>query len=154
MADSIVVLTDNVSTVVSSIDVASSTIITSAIQGPVGVSGTSAIISYTAGANISGGIGVILNNSTAIAANSTTLAHAGKVIGITTGAVVIGNVANIQTSGELEGFSGLTINSKVYLQANGTITSTIPTTGFIQQIGIALTATKVLINIQPSLVLG
>jgi len=153
MADTIVI-TDNVSTVVSSIDVANSTIITSAVQGPAGVSGASATISYIAGTNLSGGIGVILSDSTAIAANSTTLAHAGKVIGITTGAVSSGNQAIIQASGELEGFSGLTINSKVYLQANGTITSTIPTTGFIQQIGLALTSTKILINIQPSLILG
>jgi len=143
MADSIVVLTDNVATV-----------ITSSAQGPPGVSGASATISYMAGTNLSGGIAVILSSSTAIAANSTTLAHAGKVVGITTGAVLIGNPATIQASGELEGFSGLTINSKVYLQSNGTITSTIPTTGFIQQVGVALTTTKVLINIQPSLILG
>lgn len=36
MADSIVVLTDTTSTVINSVDVASSTVITSAIQGPAG----------------------------------------------------------------------------------------------------------------------
>lgn len=53
MADSIVVLTDNVSTVVSSIDVASSTVITSAIQGPAGVSGNEIILTFSSNATIS-----------------------------------------------------------------------------------------------------
>ena len=53
MADSIVVLTDNVSTVVSSIDVASSTVITSAIQGPAGASGSEIILTFSSNATIS-----------------------------------------------------------------------------------------------------
>jgi len=53
MADSIVVLTDNVSTVISSIDVASSTIITSAVQGPAGVSVNEVILTFSSNATIS-----------------------------------------------------------------------------------------------------
>ncbi len=152
MADTTVVIQNSPTTV--SLIAPVSSVIVSAVQGPAGVSGAFTPIIYVAGTNLSGGMGVILSNSTAIAANSTTLAHAGKLIGITTGSALTGDSAVIQTSGELEGFFGLTVNSKVYLQANGTITSTIPTTGFVQQVGIALTTTKVLINIQPSLILG
>ena len=141
----------------------SSTIIISATQGvpgptgptgPQGLSGASAPIVYTAGETLGGHRGVILSNSTAIYADSTILAHADKLIGINTDATLLGDIAYIRTSGELEGFTGLTINSKVYLQSNGVLTSTIPTTGFIQQVGIALTSTKILINIQPSIVIG
>jgi len=53
MADSIVVLTDNVSTVISSIDVASSTIITSAVQGPAGVNASEVILTFSSNATIS-----------------------------------------------------------------------------------------------------
>lgn len=53
MADSIVVLTDNVSTVVSSNDVASSTIITSAVQGPPGVDASEIVLTFLSNATIS-----------------------------------------------------------------------------------------------------
>jgi len=149
-----VVETVNNPDVIQSVEKASSTVVTSGIQGPPGISGASATISYTAGATLSGGVGVVLEGSTAIAASSTNLSHAGKLSGVTTGSALLGSLAIIQTSGELDGFFGLTINSKVYLQANGTISSVVPTSGFIQQVGIALTSTKILINIQPPLVIG
>jgi hypothetical protein len=53
MADSIVVLTDTTSTVVTSVDIDSSTIITSSIQGPPGVSGNEIVITFLSDANIS-----------------------------------------------------------------------------------------------------
>ena len=154
MADSIVVLTDNVSTVIASIDVASSTIVTSAVQGPAGISGANATISYIAGVALGGHRGVVLSDSTAIYADSTISSHANKLIGITASAVSSGSFANIQSSGELDGFSGLIVNAIMYLQTTGIINSNLPTSGFIQQVGIATSATKILINIQPILFIG
>lgn len=152
MTDTVVIL-QNIPDIITSVS-QESTVITSGIQGPPGPSGASATISYIAGSNLSGGMCIVLENSTAISASNTNLTHAGKIIGITTGSALSGNPAIIQAVGELEGFYGLTVNSKVYLQSNGTISSIIPTTGFIQQVGIALTSTKILINLQPSLVIG
>jgi hypothetical protein len=57
MADSIVVLTDTTSTVtstvVTSLDVASSTIITSGFQGPAGVSGNEIVLTFSSNTTIS-----------------------------------------------------------------------------------------------------
>lgn len=128
-------------------------IITSATQGPAGISGASATIVYIAGVDIGSNRGIVLDNLTAIYADNTITSQAGKFIGISINAVTQGSNVIIQTSGEIDGFSGLTPNSKIYLQANGVLTSTIPTSGFIQQVGIALSTTKLLINIQPSLVI-
>lgn len=167
MTDSIIISTEvDSSTVITSIDVDSSTVISISEQGPIGLtgaqgpigltgaSGASASITYIAGETLGGHRGVILDNSTAIYADNTILSHANKLIGLTTGATLIGETTTIQSSGELDGFSGLVVNSKVYLQASGVLTTTLPTTGFIQQVGIAVTDTKILINIQPSLVIG
>jgi len=53
MADSIVVLTDTTSTVITSLDVASSTIITSGFQGPAGISGNEVVLTFSSDATIS-----------------------------------------------------------------------------------------------------
>jgi len=126
--------------IIQSVNEKTTTIVTSStqgppgIQGPIGPSNSSITVSYTAGTTLSGGLGVILANSTAIAASSTNLTHAGKLVGILTGSVLVGALAPIQISGELEGFFGLTINSKVYLQPNGTISSNLPTSGLYNKL--------------------
>jgi len=125
-------------------------------QGPQGLGGSSGAtsLSYASGVNLGGNRGVMVENSAAFYASNINLAHAGKLLGITMGAASQNSSVNIQGVGELDGFSGLTVNSKVYLQENGVISSTMPTAGFIQQVGIALTSTKILINIQPPIVIG
>jgi hypothetical protein len=71
----------------------------------------------------------------------------GKVIGLSKGAVVTGGLLEIVTASELAGFTGLIPNTQVYLGLNGLITQTVPTSGFIQQLGVALTSTTILVNI-------
>jgi hypothetical protein len=149
MTDTTVIINPNVSTVNLSTPITS--IISIGTQGP---PGTSAPITIVAGIDLGGHRGVILNNGTGIYADSSDLSHAGKLVGITSGAITSGSSGVIITAGELDGFSGLTPNAKVYLQPNGVISSTFPSSGFVQQVGIAENATKILINIQPSLVLG
>jgi hypothetical protein len=149
MVDTTVVISPNVSTVSLSTPVTS--IITLGTQGP---PGSFAPLRVVAGIDLGGHRGVIMDNGVVIYADSSDLTHAGKLIGITTGSFLAGASGAVVSSGELDGFSGLIINSKVYLQPNGVISSTIPTSGFLQQVGIASSTTKVLINIQPSLALG
>jgi hypothetical protein len=72
----------------------------------------------------------------------------GKVVGITKGASSAGSyVTIISTGGQLDGFSGLTVGAKYYLSTNGQLTTTVPTTGFIQQIGVAMTTTMIAVNL-------
>jgi hypothetical protein len=71
----------------------------------------------------------------------------GKVIGITKGAVVTREWLDIITSSELNGFTGLIPNEILYLGLNGLVTQIVPSTGYIQQLGVALTSTSILVNI-------
>lgn len=108
-------------------------------QGPAGAT----TIAFTAPASL-GGLRVLTANL--VYADSGNSLHINKVIGFTTGAASAGQPLFIQTSGELDGFSSLTIGP-VYLGANGVVTQIPPTTGFIQQVGVATSSTTILINI-------
>ena len=77
-----------------------------------------------------------------------------KVIGITKGAVVTGEWIDIITSSELIGFTGLIPNKIIYLGLNGLVTQTVPSTGYIQQLGVALTSTSILVNISLPILLS
>jgi len=115
------------------------------IPGVNGVSGNTA--SLVAGANLGGNRAII---DAATYADNTNVTHANRVIGITQGAASIGANVTVQVSGELSGFSGLSLGP-VYLSTNGTLTQTIPTTGILQQLGIAINPTTIIIYILPAL---
>jgi len=142
--------------------VGSSTIIISAtqgvpgIQGLQGVAGVSNIIATVgiAGETIGGHRGVCSSSNLIYYADNTNLLQVNRLIGISVQAVDIGQQLNIQSAGEITGFTGLTAGDILYLQTNGVINTTLPTSGFIQQVGIALTSTTILLNIQPSIVIG
>jgi hypothetical protein len=78
----------------------------------------------------------------------------GKVIGLSKGAVVTGGLLEIVTASELSGFTGLIPNTQVYLGLNGLITQAVPTSGFIQQLGVAISSTTILVNINLPLLLS
>ena len=151
MADTTVVLETTTTTVVTETVVPS--IIVSAEQGPPGISASTST-TVTAGENLSGGTPVVLVNGKAYKAINTAVNQANKIIGVTTGSILANNSGLVTCYGELGGFAGLTPESPIYVSEIGTLVSTLPTSGYIQQIGIALTATTILINIQPSLILG
>jgi hypothetical protein len=77
-------------------------------------------------------------------ADNTNISHLGNILGFSEGAVNIGENLTIKFSGELDGFSSLTL-APIYLSTNGTITQTVPTSGFILQLGTAISSTKILI---------
>lgn len=52
--------------------------------------------------------------------------------------------ANVLILGIVDGFSALAISGRVYLSTTGTITQTIPTTGFVHNLGFAVSETEVL----------
>lgn len=99
-----------------------------------------------------GGLRVLLADQSY--ADQINISSYGKVIGLSKGAVVTGGLLEIVTASELDGFTGLIPNTQVYLGLNGLITQTVPTSGFIQQLGVAITSTSILVNLSLPLLLS
>lgn len=79
---------------------------------------------------------------------------ANTVLGITTNAANYGEPIGVQYTGELQD-SGWSWNAgPIYCGINGTLTQTIPTSGFILVLGTAINSTTILINIKQPLILN
>lgn len=116
------------------------------VQWLASLQGSSALLYATLVASIPlGGNRAIMANGQY--ADFTDISTLGKVIGITQVAVDIGESVNIVYAGNLNGFTGLTINEPVYLSSNGTLTQILPTSGYIQKLGQATSSDTILINI-------
>lgn len=101
---------------------------------------------------------VITTDGHAIYADSHTLAHAHKVIGITTESASTGSLVRIQLSGLLtEPSWSWTLDEPLWAAANGMLTQTPPdsSTGdaFSQIVGTPIAATAAIISIQQPIVL-
>lgn len=81
-------------------------------------------------------------------ADSADTSHINRVIGMTKSAWSLGDLVEVFNGGEIIEPSWSWNVGAVYLGSNGLLTQIPPTTGFIQQIGVALSATKLLISIQ------
>ena len=126
------------------------------LQGPPGATVISgAIIPKTAGENLGGNrVVAIGTDGQAYYANQTNPEHTHKVLGITTGAVIIGESASIQTFGEMTEVSwNWDMTKPLFLGVNGLMTQTAPSSGFVLQLGIPLTPTSIFIDIGKSIVL-
>jgi hypothetical protein len=120
------------------------------LNGLNGLNGSLDIITLTAGTDL-GGNRVV--TGAVEYADNTNLDTLTKAIGVTAGAAILGEPIHVISGGELEGFFGLTPNQPVYLSVNGTVTQTLPVTGYIQRIGVAVTSTKIIINLSEPLAL-
>lgn len=69
-------------------------------------------------------------------------------IGFTSQAVIMGMEAPVMTTGELNGFSGLTAGEPIYLAENGLITHIAPIIGLYQLLGYAKSSSTIIIQIQ------
>jgi hypothetical protein len=116
------------------------------IPGPPGV-GT---ITMAAGYNLSGHRIVTINSEgAAIYADKDIHASLLNILGMTTGAVLAGENATIIPAGEIAEPSWTFDTSlPVYLNNNGLLTQALPTTGAIMQVGVPMSATKMLIDIK------
>jgi hypothetical protein len=105
-------------------------------------------LTLIAGENINGHRAVIVgSDGLAYLADSTDITHAGKVVGISTGAVTTGFEVNIQIAGKLTNPGwGLTPNSNYFFNSNGVLTATMPT-GFVQIVGVAQDSDTLIVNI-------
>jgi hypothetical protein len=110
-------------------------------------------LSAIAVTTLSGHIAVTLDGAgQAVAADNSIATHGGSVVGITTGAAALGASVSIADKGTLEHLGwAFTPNQAVYLGAAGQITQTPPTGQFIKVLGMAKTATRITISIQPAI---
>ena len=126
--------------------------------GPVGPAANgSGDVFLNAAAALSGHLVVVTNaNGDLAAADPPIAAHGFAVLGITRGAASSGAQATVATSGTID-HSGWTWtpNAPVFLGANGSLTQT-PFSGavFLKVMGLALSATRISVNLQPTLYLS
>lgn len=116
-------------------------------QGPAGATG-SQTVTVVAGATLGGQRVVVLDSSSeAIHADSDTVAHAGRILGVTATAATTGNDVIVNTFGTfIEPSWTWTPGALLYLSLDGIITETPPTSGFVQQIAFAISATEIFIH--------
>jgi hypothetical protein len=112
------------------------------------------IIESPTGENLSGHKAVAIVGGQAVLADYSNSAHRGLVRGITTGAIASGETARVQVYGPLRepGWSW-TAGLPIYVGSNGALTQFAPTSGWLQQIAVADTATQIFIDPQPVFVL-
>ena len=120
------------------------------LQGPPGPQGPAGgtAITATAAQALGGHRAVVLNASGAADyADCTTPAHMGRFAGITAGAASAGQPVTIINAGPLtEPTWAWTPDAPVYLASSGLISQTPPATGFLQIIGMTLSATTLFVS--------
>lgn len=120
--------------------------------GNVTITGTASQVNVTAPEALSGHRVVTVEG---YYASNTTATDKFKILGLTTGAVISGDSATVQTFGELT-YSGWnwTLGNPVFLTTNGNITQTVPTSGYRIIIGKPITATILFIEISEPFILA
>ncbi len=107
------------------------------------------IVEATAGASLGGHRVVAIIGGVAVYADKDTPSHRGAVRGITTQAVSNGGTTRVQVLGPMVEPSFAFAAGPVYVGSNGSLTQTVPTTGFLQQVAYAETATNIFVDPQP-----
>lgn len=107
----------------------------------------------TAGEALAAYTVVRLQSGALRAVNNLSSSQANSALGVTSALAGSGETATYVTNGVLTGvFSELTVGSPVYIGAGGALTSVVPATpAFVQQIGVCISATAVLIDVQPAI---
>lgn len=126
-----------------------------ALRGEKGDPG-SALETYTAASALSGHVAVTLDASGyATPADCRSAAHAAALCGVTTGAALAGAPATVRRSGLLTSPGwGLTPGLPVVLGEDGALVQAAPpSAAYLKQIGVALSASSVLIDLQPAIFL-
>ena len=118
-------------------------------QGPIGPSGGAAFVK-TASATVSGGFVVGLDAQGEVAhADGADIDSAWRVVGVALNGANKGDPVTIVTAGEVEEPTwSWTEGAPVFLGANGSLTQTPPTSGYILVVGSAVGATRILVNVQ------
>lgn len=94
-----------------------------------------------------------LGNGTIDIASSDDVTHINTIIGITTGAVIQGDMASVQLSGDMIEPSFTFVPGPIYFNDVGVLTQTRPVTGFIQQVAVSVSATEIVVQLGVPVVL-
>ena len=116
-------------------------------QGATGAPGGTAV-SAIAGQALGGHRAIVLDaTGAAFYADCAVPGHFGRLAGVTQGAAITGDSVTVIGSGVMtEPSWAWTADAPVFLGSAGLLTQTVPVTGFLQIIGIALSATTLFIN--------
>lgn len=132
-------------------------VVSVAMQGPAGPSGGAGgegTVSHPAGQALGGHRMVVLQAGAAVYADADTVAHAGLVLGMTTGAAAPGEAATVRTGGELtEPSWAWTADQPLYLRNAGQIGHTPPASGFVLPVGFALSPTTIFLAVGTAVLL-
>lgn len=127
------------------------------IQGPPGPQGpqgpaSAQTLNLPAAHALSGHRAVVATTMGAAYADPTNPAHQDAVVGITTGAALVGETATIQAVGEMtEPSWSWTPGLPIFVGAGGTLTHTPPSSGWVQSIATALTAQRIFVVGKPAI---
>lgn len=110
--------------------------------------------SGTAGEAISAKRVVKLFNGLMYLADATNLADVGKVVGITLNAGSAGDSITYQYSSTIDDTAWTWVEGPIYLGSAGQLTQSLVGLTFLQQIGIAIGETEMLIDIEPAIILN
>lgn len=88
-------------------------------------------------------------------ADNTIPSHSSIVTGIITQAVTSGQAVNVTISGEvIEGTWSWTLDKPIFLGGNGLMTQTVPSTGFLLQVGYPTSTTSIVVDIKTAITLS
>ena len=125
------------------------TILSSGTQGPAGPPGTSGAQSLIiiAGEDLIKHRAIIAVGGQAFHADKDTLTDKQKVIGIVSENFLLGENSIIYIAGAMIDSNWNFSDGLVYINTDGQLTQTLPTTGFLMQIGVAVTSNTFIIDI-------
>jgi hypothetical protein len=122
--------------------------------GPPGRDGSAVGVTAVSSIAISGHRVVLVPATDVQYASNDDPTHVNKVLGLTNNAAAAGDDIEVVTAGEVIEPSWNWTPGPVYLGLNGLLTQTVPTSGFIKQVGIAMTATRLLVAFWPPIMLN
>ena len=129
-------------------------ILESAGQGPAGINGGTTITMTAAGAI--GGHRLVIGDASGLAsyADQSEPSHYGRVVGLSTGAASDGDPVSVQLQGDITEPSWTWTPGLIWAGSNGLLTQAPPTTGWIQQVASALTATRIVLDLKQPILLS
>lgn len=105
-------------------------------------------LTLTAGENISSSHAVVCHDGLAYNADASDADDAGYVVGLAVTSALAGNQVSIQSSGEIDNAGwAFTPGTPIFLDSGGGLAERATGTAFDQQIGVALSATRLFINL-------
>ncbi len=121
--------------------------------GPPGADGSAPELVATAGENMSSGRVVIYDSGQFFYFQPSNPSHAGRVIGITKTSALAGVSVAAQTGGIMSDAAfTFASESAIFVSDDGELTENPPASGLVQKIGVSISGTQILININLTLI--